>query len=98
MQRVERRGERHDGRFVVGSRAGVDAPFRVETRAFGGKRDNLAVLIERTVAQHRLPGRRGPFLGIERLAVIVRVEDNGAGGARRGDFAINGGRRAGNLQ
>src|SRR5579884_330205 len=94
VEDVERGGDGDNGRFVVGGGAGVEAPFGVD-RSFGGKPDHAAVLFERPVAQHRLPRRRSPFPGVERLAVIVGVKDDGAGGAGRGDFAVNGRRSAG---
>ena len=73
-QCIERRCDRHDRRFVVRCRARIDAPFRIDLPACR-QRDHAAVLIERAVANHRLPGRRGPLLRIQRLPVIVRIEE-----------------------
>ncbi len=98
VEGIERAGHGDNRRFVVGGRSGIDARLRIEARAGLGQRDDLAVPIERTVAQHRLPWRRGPFLGIERLAVVMGIEDDGAPGVGSADLAVHGRRRAGDFQ
>ena len=51
------------------------------------QRDHPPAVFHALVAQRRLERRRGPFLRVERLAVVVRVEADRSSRARRADFA-----------
>ena len=97
LEGIERGGDRGQRRLVIAGGARVNPPFGIDLSG-GGQRDHAAVLVERAVADHRLPRRRRPLLGIERLAIVVSVEDHGARRARRRDLAVHGRRRARDFQ
>src|SRR4029078_663257 len=80
--RVERREQADDGRLVVARRPGVEHPSRIDRSR--GRRDVLPSRLHGAVALARLPRLAGPLRGVNRLAVIVRVKDDGPPGARRG--------------
>ncbi len=82
---VERGHQRHDVGLVVAGRARVDAGFRIELRS--GQRNHAPVFFKRLVAQDWRKRRRGPFFGIERLAVVVGVENQRTGSAGSADLA-----------
>src|SRR6185295_16663665 len=84
---VEGREYRNDGGLVVGRAASVEPPLRIERLARRRQGDHLAIALELFVAQSRGEGRGRPFLRIERLAIVVSVENEGAGCAGRFDFA-----------
>jgi hypothetical protein len=94
-QGVERGEHGDDGRFVVARSAGVEPRFGVEGLAVGGQRNHLAAVLHGFVTQDWFEWRAGPLLGVERLAIVVRVEDDGAGGAGSGQVAEDHGVGAG---
>ena len=85
--RVEGRQLRDDRRLVVGGAARVDARLGNEGRSRGRQRDHGPCRLDCPVAQCRGKRRRRPFLRIQRLAVVVRIEANRARGSRRSDLA-----------
>src|ERR1035437_1115970 len=76
-QCVERGHEKHDINFVVAGSTGVDAPLGTEWLALNRKRNNLPAIFKCSVAQRGLKRRACPFLGIERLASVIRTEHSG---------------------
>ena len=93
-QSVERREHGDDGGLVVACRARVEACVIVENGAAVGQGDDATVSLDRRIAQRGRPGRRRPPCGIDRLAIVVRVHDDGACRARRAKLSVDGRRRA----
>src|SRR5687768_17546958 len=79
--------ERNDRRLVVSGSASVEPPLGIKALASRRTCDRTAALVYSFVAKRRLEWRRGPLLRVERLPVIVGVEADCSGGARRADFA-----------
>ena len=87
-QRVERGKQRHDRRFVVGSRSRINPPVVfVDRRLFRAvlrKRNAFSPGFNRIGSQDRRERRAvGPCGGIDRLAIVVRVENHRVRGLRR---------------
>ena len=66
---------------------GRTASTRDRTCAGWRSSDRTTAILDPLVAQRRLERRRRPFLRVERLAVVVRVEADGSRRAGRADFA-----------
>ena len=82
-QRIQRREQRHNGRFIIGSRPRVNPPIVVINAArpcaTRWKRDSFSSRFNRRAAQHRFEWRTiGPSCGIDGLPIIVGVENHGA--------------------
>ena len=81
---VERGENRHDGRLVIGRRAGVDAPVvlvRSGARCRRQEGNGFAAGLDGVVAQHGFEGRLvGPGGRIDWLAVVVGVENHRSAG------------------
>ena len=87
-QRVEGGQERHDAGLVVRGAAGVEAPGRIERPAGRASR----VARRRPRARRAARGSNGIELhsaGVDRLAVVVGVEDDRPLGAGDGPFAVD---------
>ena len=93
-QRIERREHGDDRRLVVAGRARVQAPFGSGGVVRRREWNDRSATVERSVAQCRLPRRRGPARRLYRLAIVVRVQDDRARCARRAELAVDRGRAA----
>jgi len=77
LEGIESGGEGGERRLIVAGGTGVNTPFGVD-HAGRRQRHHTAALIEGTVAHDGFPRRSGPLLGVERLAIVVCVKDDGA--------------------
>ena len=93
-QRIERAEHRDDRALVVARGTRVDARLAVDALPRERCRDDLRSRGERSVAEHRRERRARPLRWVDRLAIVVRVEHDGARGAGRAELAVHSGRPA----